>query len=89
LRRINHVQKSTLSPWPIVSLGATPYGLYKLAGYLMKRRPVSSLMHQRKPVTDHVRHRFTGHFVRSNASLAKLVTHPIDLSAYEGAMAPN
>lgn len=88
LRRINQVQKSTLTPWPIVSLGTTPHGIYKLAGYLMKRPPVSSVIRQRKPVTDHVRHRFAGHFVRSNSSLARLVTHPIDLSAYEGAMEP-
>ena len=88
LRRINHVQKSTLNPWPVVSLGRTPYGLYKLAGFVLKKPPVAMLMRGRKPVTDLVRARFTGHYRDSNRRLATLIPHPIDLSAYEGAGQP-
>ncbi|SNR72030.1 hypothetical protein [Puniceibacterium sediminis] len=82
LRRLNHVQSSTLNPWPILSLGRTPKGLYKGAGYLLKRKWVRGMMSGRKPVSDHVRERFAGCFDDSNARLAALVPHPLDLSGY-------
>jgi hypothetical protein len=85
LRRINHVQRSTLNPWPIMALGTTPMGLFKLAGFLMKKPPLQNLLRQRKPVTAYVRQRFAGHFAASNARLAALIAHPVDLSPYEGA----
>lgn len=84
LRRINHIQTSTLNPWPIISFGQTPKGLYKLAGYLLKKPPLSSLLKARKPVSDHVRQRFVGQYSQSNARLAALVAHPLDLSGYDG-----
>lgn len=84
LRRINHLQKSTLNPWPLVSLGTTPEGLYKIAGYLLKKPPLAGFLRKHKPATAYVNRHFAGHFARCNARLAELVTHAIDLSDYEG-----
>jgi hypothetical protein len=82
LRRLNHVQSSTLNPCPIVSLGRTPGGLYRGAGYLLRRPPLSTLLGGRAPVSDHVRRTFAGHYDASNARLAGMVTHPLDLAGY-------
>ena len=82
LRRLNHVQSSTLNPRPIIALGRTPKGLYRGAGYLLRRPPLSTLLKGRKPVSDHVRKKYAGHYDESNARLADLVTHPLDLSGY-------
>lgn len=82
LRRINHVQSSTLNPAPILRLGKTPTGLFKIAGFALKRPPLSTVLAGRKPVSDYVRRRFTGHFSDSNARLADLVNHLGDFSAY-------
>lgn len=82
LRRLNHVQSSTLNPRPIVSFGRTPKGLYRGAGYLLRRPPLSRLLKGRKPVSDHVRAKFAGYYDASNARLADLITHPLDLSGY-------
>lgn len=84
LRRINHIQKSTLNPWPILSLGQTPMGLYKLAGYVMKKPPIATFLKGHKPVSDHVKQRFHGYFSQSNLRLAALSAHPLDLSGYDG-----
>lgn len=84
LRRLNHVQASTLNPWPIVSLAETPKGPFKLAGFILKRWPFGPALKNRKPVNRYVSKRFAGHFAESNARLASLVTHPIDLSDYDG-----
>lgn len=88
LRRLNHVQSSTLNPWPILRLGRTPVGLYKSAGWILRRPPVSTLFGHRKPVSDHVAERFRGHYAASNARLAAIMAHPVDLSDYEGAAQP-
>lgn len=82
LRRTNHVQKSTLNPNPILSLGETPGGLFRLAGGLARRWPVSAIMAGRKPVSEHVAKRFAGRYTAHNARLAQLVQHPLDLSRY-------
>lgn len=82
LRRLNHVQSSTLNPRPIVALGRTPKGLYRGAGYLLRRPPLSTLLKGRKPVSDYVRQKYAGHYDESNARLAEMVTHPLDLSGY-------
>jgi hypothetical protein len=82
LRRINHVQKSTLNPWPVMALGRTPYGLFRAAGWLLRRPPFPALLGGRRPVTAHVAARFAGHYRDSNARLAAIVTHPLDLSGY-------
>ncbi|MBF9036668.1 hypothetical protein HKCCE2091_20730 [Rhodobacterales bacterium HKCCE2091] len=83
LRRINHVQRSVINPTPPVSFGYTPDGLYRAVGYLVRRPPFPKLFGARKPVTDHVRSRFAGHFAESNARLAALMVRPVDLSRYE------
>jgi hypothetical protein len=82
LRRINHVQTSTLQPRPVMSLGETPYGLYKLAGYALKKPPFSTLLKGRKPVSAYAKAHFTGRYMLSNAKLAKISTYPLDLSEY-------
>jgi hypothetical protein len=81
LRRINHVQTSTLDPWPVLRMGHTPYGLFKLAGAVSRRIP---WMKARRPISDLVRQRFTGHFAASNARLAKLAGRIPGLETYEG-----
>ena len=83
LRRINHLQASTLNPAPVVSFGTTPKGLYRLAGYALKRPPLSMLLSGRSPVSDYVRTRFDGMFHDSNRQLAQIVGHPLDLSEYD------
>ncbi len=83
LRRINHVQKSTLNPSPMVSFGRTPKGLYKLAGYALKRPPLSKVLSGRKPVSDYVRTAFKGVFHDSNQRLSHTAGHPLDLSGYD------
>lgn len=83
LRRVNHLQASTLNPVPVIRLGQTPGGLYKVAGYLMKRPPLAKALRGRRPVTDHVAKRFAGHYADSNAELARIVTHPLDLTGYD------
>ena len=82
LRRINQVQSSVLNPAPILRLGHTPEGLYRVAGYLLRRGPFKALLQHRKPVSDYVRQKFTGHFTASNQRLAALIRHPVDLKDY-------
>lgn len=82
LRRINHVQESTLDPTPIIRLGRTPKGLYRAAGYLLRRPPFSTILHGRKPVSNHVRNLFSGYYDDSNRRLSELSAHTIDLSVY-------
>ena len=82
LRRLNHVQSSTLNPRPVIALGRTPKGLYRGAGYLLRRPPLSTLLKGRKPVSEYVREKYAGHYDDSNARLKDMVTHPLDLSGY-------
>lgn len=84
LRRVNQVQASTLNPAPIVALGHSPKGLYKVAGYILRLPPVITMLKGRKPVSAHVRKRFAGYYRDSNARLAALMAHPVDLAGYEG-----
>lgn len=72
LRRINHIQTSTLQPCPIVSLGTTPRGLYKLTGFLLKQQPFAGLLKGRKPVSAYVKAHFSDHYRESNARLAQI-----------------
>lgn len=83
LRRINHLQASQLNPTPVIRLGQTPYGLYRITGYALRRWPFKTLLSHKKPVSDHVRQHFTGRFTDSNKRLAALVSHPLDLTAYD------
>lgn len=88
LRRINHIQRSTLNPWPILSVGQTPKGLYKIAGYALKRPLVARLFGSGRPVSALVRQRFAGRYAASNARLAALIPHPVNLLDYEGCGQP-
>ncbi len=83
LRRINHVQASTLNPTPILRLGATPNGLYRSLGYVLRRPPFSTLFQGKRPVSAHVRQTFAGRYGASNRALMATVTHPLDLPGYE------
>lgn len=82
LRRINHVQQSTLNPAPMLNLGRTPMGLFKIAGFGLKSPPLSTVLASRKPVSNYVQNRFKGYFKESNARLIALVQHPADFSKY-------
>ena len=83
LRRINQLQASTLNPAPIIRFGTTPKGLYRLAGYALKRPPLSTLLSRRSPLSDYVQAKFSGRFHDSNRQLAQIVQHPLDLSGYD------
>ena len=83
LRRVNQVQCSVLNPAPIMALGETPNGLYRILGYLLRRPPFSKMFGDRKRVSDYVKREFAGVFAASNARLEALVAHPIDLSRYD------
>lgn len=82
LRRINHVQISTLNQRPIVALGETPKGLYRLVGGFARRAPFAPRLARRKPVSDLVAKRFANRFADSNERLADIAAHPVDLSDY-------
>ena len=87
LRRLNHVQSSTLNPRPIVSLGHTPFGLYRVAGFALRRPPLAGLLKGRRPVSDHVAAAFGGRFAQSNRRLAEIAAEPpagpLDLAGYD------
>ena len=82
LRRINHIQTSVLNRNPVISLGTTPYGLYRAFGGVLKRRPLAPLLRRYRPVTAVVKARFTGHFTASNTRLAGMLGADVDLSDY-------
>lgn len=82
LRRVNHVQRSTLNPRPIVSLGETPEGLFRLVGGLARRWPVKPLLVGRKPVSEYVAKHFAGRYTAHNERLEQLIHHPLDLGMY-------
>ncbi len=82
LRRINHVQSSTLNTNPIFSLGHTPKGLYRAAGYVLRLPILKTLIGDKKPISDYVKLRFSGYFSASNERLAALCPHQVDLSDY-------
>ncbi len=82
LRRANHLQTSTLNPRPIVALGETPGGLFRLVGGLSRRWPIKPLLSNRRPVSAHVARRFAGRYTEHNKRLAAIVRHPLNLSMY-------
>ena len=83
LRRINHWQASTLNPQPPIAIATTPGGLYRVAGYLARRGPLSGLFARATPVSDYVLATFAGRFAESNRALAAQVPG-LDLTGYEG-----
>ncbi len=83
LRRINHVQYGVLNPVPIISLGRTPYGLYKIAGYLLRLQVTKRALSRYRPLSEHVRKTFAGRYAESNRRLDAYTAHNLDLSAYD------
>ncbi len=87
LRRLNHVQSSTLNPRPIVALGHTPEGLYRVAGFALRRPPLAPLLKGRRPVSDHVERAFSGRFAESNRRLEAIArdppSGPLDMTGYD------
>ncbi|SMX46499.1 hypothetical protein [Actibacterium lipolyticum] len=84
LRRANHFQKGPMHPNPVIGLGAENRTLYRAVGFAMRRPPLSSILGGRHPVSDYVREQFAGRYDQSNQKLASLVSHPLDLSGYDG-----
>lgn len=82
LRRINHVRATVLNPAPMLGLGQASETLFRAASWALRRPAVAALLGDRRAVTAEVRRRFTGRFEASNARLAALCAHPIDLSSY-------
>jgi len=83
LRRINHMQSSTLNPNPIISLSRTPGGLYRLVGYILKRPPLARALRNHRPVSYHVRKRFGAYYHDSNKRLRTLVSRLADTPGYD------
>jgi hypothetical protein len=88
-RRLNHFYRSPVTPGPFLSLDPTGYRMRRRAISLLRRAPFSTLFKGKRPVTDYVRKTYAGQFAASNARLAALISHPIDLSAYEGGTGSN
>lgn len=84
LRRINHIQTSTLNPRPIFSIGKTPRGLYKIVGNIMKKPPASNIFANWMPVSSYVTNEFKDYFADSNKELAEIVGPQLVLSGYPG-----
>lgn len=82
LRRVNHIQTSTLNPWPAVSLGTTPGGLFRIVGGLSRKPPFGSAFKSSRPISAYVTEKFAGRYTPHNARLAQLCFHPLDLTGY-------
>lgn len=83
LRRINHIQRGTLNPAPVVSIGQTPYGLYRAVGYLARRNPLARTLKARRPVSDFVKENFSQYYTASNVRLRDYADKTVDLSGYD------
>ncbi len=82
LRRINKLQRSVLTPAPLIRLGTTPYGLYHAVGFMMRKPPFSTLFRHFRPVSDHVAATFAGRFDASNRELDRITGGTLDLTAF-------
>ncbi|PPB82471.1 hypothetical protein LV82_00405 [Albidovulum inexpectatum] len=82
LRRLNKLQRSVLNPAPLIRIGTTPNGPYRLVGFAMRHWPFSSLLRNYRPVSDHVWRMFVGRFDDSNRQLDRLLQHRVDLSDF-------
>lgn len=82
LRRLNKLQRSVLNPAPLIRIGTTPNGPYRLVGFTMRHWPFSSLLRNYRPVSDHVQRVFAGRFDDSNRQLDRLLRHSVDLSDF-------
>ena len=88
LRRINKLQRSVLNPAPLLYVGTTPLGLYRIAGQILRRPPFAAALGSRRPISALVKRRFTARYDESNQALAGLIGHCVDLSEYGVAGTP-
>ncbi|MGB3315176.1 MAG: hypothetical protein WBB85_12245 [Albidovulum sp.] len=82
LRRINKLQRSVLTPAPLIRLGTTPYGIYHGVGFAMRHPPFSTFLKGFQPVSGHVKKTFAGRYDDSNRKLAALLGPDVDLSDF-------
>lgn len=82
LRRVNHFQKAPMNHNPVITLGHDTGGAYRIAGYLMRRPPFSTILGGQKPATEFVRREFAGRFDSSNSELMKTYADKLDLELY-------
>lgn len=82
LRRVNHFQKGAMHENPVLHLGREMHGLYRGAGYVMRRLPFQNHLQKYKPVTAFVERHFAGRFDASNQRLAAISANPLDLRGY-------
>lgn len=82
LRRVNHLRTGMLNPAPVLPIGRGTRGLYRAVGRLATLPPLPRLCGGFRPVSALVAARFAGRFEASNARLAALVAHPLDLAGY-------
>lgn len=83
LRRVNHLRSSILNPNPMLSLGHGGERLYRGVGYFARRAPFSVMFGKKKPITEHIKHHFNGHYAASNKRLSALTSYPLDLKNYD------
>lgn len=82
LRRVNHLRRSPVNPYPALPLDPTPDTLFRAIGYVLRRSPFSTLFKGKRPVSGYVKQQFSGRFSASNSQLADMSAHPLDLSGY-------
>lgn len=82
LRRINHLRPTALNRAPALSLGPAAETAFRGASWLLRRPAAATLLGGRRRVTEEARRRFAGRFDASNARLAAICAHPLDLSGY-------
>ena len=83
LRRLNHLRRGPMNPWPPLSLGTPPRDAYRLAGWLLRRPALARRLSHLHPVSDAVRAALEGRFADSNRALAALRPE-LPLTGYEG-----
>jgi len=82
LRRVNHLRRGAMNPWPMLDLGAAGTWLYRGCGWVLNRAPAG--WRRRRPVTAHLERRFAGRFAESNRRLRALLGPTVDLGGYQG-----
>lgn len=79
LRQINKFQQSVLNPAPVLGIGRTPKGFYRLVGGIMRRPPFSWLLRRYRPISRHVEKTFTGRYEESNRALYEMLDGDVAL----------
>ena len=79
LRQINKFQQSVLNPAPVLGIGRTPKGFYRLVGGIMRRPPFSWVLRRYRPISRHVEKIFTGRYEESNRALYEMLDGDVAL----------